>query len=315
MTPEERDLIAGLAERLRTADKNPKDREAEQFIRDIVAQQPSAPYLLVQTVLVQEHALTNAQTRIAALERQIAELSRGRGEAEAPSSGGVGSFLSGLLGRPQTPSSPTPSSASASAPSPRPAGGAPVPPPVPRQYAGDPSQAAPAPQPQYPSTMNMPPSAGGGFLRGALATAAGVAGGAMLFQGLQGLMGGHNSGPFGGGGFGGGGFGGFGGAGHLAGGGQPIETGSHDVINNYYGDTGGGSHGSTSGAGTEEDAERHSDMLRQSSEPVDDGGGDYRAAELEDSGHDDVSSGSDDLFADSGGGDSYDSGGDSGDFV
>lgn len=48
-----------------------------------------------------------------------------------------------------------------------------------------PLQAAVAPQP-----------AGGGFLRTALATAAGVAGGALLFEGIRGMLG-HNPGPFG----------------------------------------------------------------------------------------------------------------------
>ena len=47
-----------------------------------------------------------------------------------------------------------------------------------------PLQAAVAPQP-----------AGGGFLRSALATAAGVAGGALLFEGIRGLLG-QNPGPF-----------------------------------------------------------------------------------------------------------------------
>ena len=37
---------------------------------------------------------------------------------------------------------------------------------------------------------------GGGFLRTALTTAAGVAGGALLFEGIRGLMG-SNPGPFG----------------------------------------------------------------------------------------------------------------------
>ena len=35
---------------------------------------------------------------------------------------------------------------------------------------------------------------GGGFLRNAAATAAGVAGGALLFQGISSLFGGHNAG-------------------------------------------------------------------------------------------------------------------------
>ena len=47
-----------------------------------------------------------------------------------------------------------------------------------------PLQAAVAPQP-----------AGGGFLRSALSTAAGVAGGALLFEGIRGLLG-QNAGPF-----------------------------------------------------------------------------------------------------------------------
>ena len=51
-----------------------------------------------------------------------------------------------------------------------------------------PLQAALAPQ-QSPQ-----PAAGGGFLRTAMATAAGVAGGALLFEGIRGLMG---SNPFG----------------------------------------------------------------------------------------------------------------------
>ena len=309
MTPEERDLIAGLAERLRAADNNSKDREAEQFIRDLVQQQPSAPYLLVQTVLVQEHALTNAQSRIAALERQVADLNaaarnRGENEPQASTGGGVGSFLSGLLGgRPQPPAP-----AASNSPPPASGPGAPVPPPVPRAYAAEQPPAQP-----YPSTMNMSPSAGGGFLRGALATAAGVAGGAMLFQGLQGLMG-HNSGPFGGGG--GSGFGGGFGGGHFAGGGQPLETGSHDVVNNYYGDSGRGTE-ATGGQPGEESAETHGDMLRQSSEPVDDDGAeagqDASIADSGDFGNDASVGGGDNFFADSGGGDSYDSG--DGDYV
>src|SRR5258706_7207122 len=92
MTPEERDLIAGLFARLREADTAPKDREADEFIRRVTAELPSAPYLMAQTILVQEHALQNAQARIAELERQCAE-----GRQPAPAQQG-GSFLGGLLG-------------------------------------------------------------------------------------------------------------------------------------------------------------------------------------------------------------------------
>ena len=71
----------------------------------------------------------------------------------------------------------------ASAPKIGPWGNASVPPTQPVQQA----PAAPAFAPQ---------SAGGGFLRQALTTAAGVAGGALLFEGVRNMMG-HNPGPFG----------------------------------------------------------------------------------------------------------------------
>ena len=200
MTPEERTLITGLFDRLRTAEAGSpnKDREAEELIRQLTAQAPGAPYLLTQTLLVQEHALTNAQARIQALERQVAQAQKPQ-----PSTGSSGGgFLSGLFGHSATPAP--------AAPPPQ------APPPMPVQ----------AQAPPYPTTMNMAPSAGGGFLRNALTTAAGVAGGAALFQGIENLLG-HNSGPFGGG---------------LGGGGFLNTGGPREVINNYYNDAPGGEH-------------------------------------------------------------------------
>src|ERR1700683_5263274 len=72
MTPQERDLIAQLLSRLQQAANQPKDREAEALIAQGVQQIPDAPYLLVQTVLIQDMALAEAQHRIADLERQLA---------------------------------------------------------------------------------------------------------------------------------------------------------------------------------------------------------------------------------------------------
>ena len=68
MQSQERDLIAGLFGRLQQFESQPRDPEAEALIRDFVARQPASPYLLVQTVLVQEQALKAAQERIAELE-------------------------------------------------------------------------------------------------------------------------------------------------------------------------------------------------------------------------------------------------------
>jgi hypothetical protein len=210
MTPDEKNLIGGLFSRLKDADASagPKDPEAEAFIRQNVAALPSAPYLLVQTVLVQEHALANAQTRIAELEKQCAA-------GKPAQAGGSGSFLGGLAdklgpwGRRGDQPAGQPAAQPAAAPAPMP-------------YPPQPM----APQPgyaPYASTAAMAPGAGGGFLRSALTTAAGVAGGALLFQGISGLL--HqNAGAFGpalGAGYGG-----------TPGGG---ETTVNETVNNYYG--------------------------------------------------------------------------------
>jgi hypothetical protein len=205
MTSEENSLITGLFDRLGSADTQSHDADAENLIRQSVASHPAAPYLLVQTVLVQEHALMNAQARIKALEQQVATAAAQ--PAPAAHSGG---FLSGLFG----------GGSSTAAPASIPARTLP-----------------PAPAPSYPPTVSMPASAGGGFLRSALTTAAGVAGGAMLFEGIEDLLG-HRSGAFGSGLGGGGGFmdTGFGGRP------ETVET-----VNNYYGSDAGGSPGNDAG--------------------------------------------------------------------
>ena len=189
MTPDEQNLIENLFERLRQADGTPKDAQAEQLIRAKSTALPSAPYLLAQAVIVQEHALTNAQARIAELENRLAGA-----DQNAPAGGG-GSFLSGvsrLFGgnKPATPPPVPQQPQYQQQPGYQqvPGTGGPVnPPPVPMAA----QQAVP-----YPSTVNLAPSSGGGFLKSALATAAGVAGGAALFQGIESLIG-HNAGAFG----------------------------------------------------------------------------------------------------------------------
>ena len=64
-------------------------------------------------------------------------------------------------------------------------------------------------------------SGGGSFLRSAATTAAGVAAGALAFQGIESLMHGFGNAS---------GFGGYGGSGFGEFGGRPEET----IINNYY---------------------------------------------------------------------------------
>src|SRR5260221_8310128 len=68
MTPEERNLIIDLFDRLATLEDAQRDPDAERLIRDGLRQAPNAPYALVQTVLVQDEALKRADARIRELE-------------------------------------------------------------------------------------------------------------------------------------------------------------------------------------------------------------------------------------------------------
>ena len=70
MTPQERQVLADLFERIRSAAADPRDAEAEAFIAEAVRAQPYAPYVLAQTALVQQHALDAAAQRIQELEAQ-----------------------------------------------------------------------------------------------------------------------------------------------------------------------------------------------------------------------------------------------------
>jgi len=208
MTPQERELITSLINRLKKVAGEPKDREAEALIRQSIAEQPDAPYQLVQTVLIQDMALNQAQSRIADLEKQL---------ADATARTQPTSFLGGLAGR---------------------AGGA-APPFGPwGQPAQPPSNYTPANyepanygQGGYARPGYAPPPLGGvqagsgglgasGFLRSAATTAAGVAGGALLFEGIQSMFGRRADGIL---------------SGVPQ---QPAIT--ETMINNYYGDDPGG---------------------------------------------------------------------------
>ena len=73
MTSHETALVTVLLERLKMADSPNKDPEAETLIRQTTEEQPDAVYHLVQTVLIQDSSLHVAQTRIAELEKSLAE--------------------------------------------------------------------------------------------------------------------------------------------------------------------------------------------------------------------------------------------------
>jgi hypothetical protein len=171
MSPQDRQLLQDFLNQLTQVRGVPKDPEAEAMIARAVAQQPDAPYLLVQRALLLEQALNNAKAEISALQSQC------RGAAQ-----GAPAFLD--------PNAWGNSGASRPAPAAQ-AGGQPYQ--MPAQPYQTPAQPYQMPQ-QAQAQAGSP-----GFLRGGMggmlgnvaATAAGVAGGAFLFQGLEHLLGNH----------------------------------------------------------------------------------------------------------------------------
>jgi len=181
MTPDERQLITGLFDRMRGFSLTDKDGEAETLINQQVAGMRDAPYMLVQSVLVQEHALQQADARIRDLEEQVRQL-----ESEArPQAGGSGSFLGGLFGGSR------PAAEPARGPTSVPAIGSRATPSVYDNQQGWTPQ-GPGQQPGGPFAQAAQPG-GGGFLRSAMTTAAGVAGGMLVAGAISNMLGGQSA--------------------------------------------------------------------------------------------------------------------------
>jgi hypothetical protein len=159
-------LVTTLLDRLK-ATNQPKDTEAETLIREATNGQPDTAYSITQAVLIQDLSLHSAQRRIADLEKTLAEA---KTAAVPPPS-----FLAGLLGT-SRPVNSAPSAGVSSAPD-----------------AATPASTGYAAQPPGSPMPGVGGMAGGGFLRGAAMTAAGVAGGALLFEGIQSLFGQHGA--------------------------------------------------------------------------------------------------------------------------
>ncbi len=167
MTPDERALLNDFLRDLGQAGVGFRDPEAERMIEDALRARPDTAYVLVQHAILSDQALHAAQARIADLERRVSANTSFLGNRQAP---------------PQTAVPPS-------------------------GYAPNPGYGQQAYAPPPPPPQGGLFSSGGGlgsFLRSAGTTAAGVAGGEMLFSGLSGLFGGHRGGGFwGGGGYGG----------------------------------------------------------------------------------------------------------------
>lgn len=190
MTPQERQMIDDLFDRLGRLESAPRDPDAVAAIAEGLRKAPSAVYALVQTVLVQDEALKRANSR-------IQELEAGGAPAHQPSGGFLDSMRDAIFGQEQ------------------PRGSVPnVPPPASRpvwnsgqvmqqtQPPGHYDQPPYGQQPSYgqpsfgqPYGAAQPPIGGGGsFLGTAAAAAAGMIGGSLLLGSIRSMMGGSHYG-------------------------------------------------------------------------------------------------------------------------
>jgi uncharacterized protein len=185
MTPQERQLIDDLFDRLAKLESAKRDPEAMSAIMQGLRNAPNAVYALVQTALVQDEALKRADMR-------IQELEAGAGQ-QAQSGGFLDSMRDAIFGQNQqhgqnqgsVPNVRAPEMAGGS----RPAWntgqvlqqGQP-----PGQY-GQPAYGQP-----YGGAQQQPSAFGGGgsFLGTAAAAAAGVVGGSLLAGSIRSMMGG-----------------------------------------------------------------------------------------------------------------------------
>jgi hypothetical protein len=159
MTPDEHILLSNFLADLAATRGVAKDAEADSLINHALATNPDAAYVLVQHAIVADQSLHAAQARIAELEEQVRNVVPAQPQT---------SFL---------PRSPDPWGQS------RPPYN-----PVPQDYAPMPLQERPG---LFSANSGL-----GSFLRSAGTTAAGVAGGEMLFNGLSELFGGRRDGFF-----------------------------------------------------------------------------------------------------------------------
>jgi hypothetical protein len=166
MSPQENQSLQDFLNQLTQVRGIAKDPQADALIASAVAQQPDAAYLLVQRALLMEQALNAAKAQITALQNQV----------QAAQSVPSRSFLDGANAW-----------GNSSMVTPRPA--------TPPMMSSSPSpvQTPVAQSPVQPAAPSFFGGGAGSMLGTVAATAAGVAGGAFLFQGIESLIGHHTS--------------------------------------------------------------------------------------------------------------------------
>jgi len=191
MTPQERQLVDDLFDRLAKVESAPRDPDAIAAMQEGLRKAPNSLYALVQTVLLHDEALKHANAHIQELE-----------QAHAPEQQQSGGFLDSMretiFGKDQRGSVPN------------------VPPPAPNRPVWNSGQVLQQSQggghyDQGPygqggqggygqggygqGGYGAPPFGGGGsFLGTAAAAAAGMVGGSLLLNSIRGMMGGHAQG-------------------------------------------------------------------------------------------------------------------------
>ena len=188
MTPQERQLIDDLFNRLAKLESAKRDPEAMSAIMQGLRNAPNAVYALVQTALVQDEALKRADMRIQELEAAAGQQNQ--------SGGFLDSMRDAIFGQNQ------PQGSVPNVRAPEMAGGS-----RPAWNTGQVLQQTQAPgqynQPAYAQPYGgaqQQPSAfggGGSFLGTAAAAAAGVVGGSLLAGSIRSMMGGGNHQSFG----------------------------------------------------------------------------------------------------------------------
>ncbi len=201
MTPQERQLVDDLFDRLARVEGAPRDPDAASAIQDGLRKAPNATYALVQTVLVQDEALKRANARIEELEHAQAQT---QAQVQKQSGGFLDSMRDTIFGKEDAPRGSVPN----------------VPPQANRpvwnsgqvlqqtqgggQYdqgygQGGYGQGGYGQQAGgYGAGYGAPPFGGGGsFLGTAAAAAAGMVGGSLLLNGIRGMMGGGQHQAFG----------------------------------------------------------------------------------------------------------------------
>jgi hypothetical protein len=200
MTPQERQLIDDLFDRLAKLENTPRDPEAMSAIMQGLRKAPNSVYALVQTALVQDEALKRANSHIQELEAALSPEQNQSGQAQ--SGGFLDSMRDAVFGQGQPPGSVP----HVRAPD---LGGRPV------WNSGQVLQQSQAPghygQEPYgqssggqsysgqPYGAPQPPLGGGGgsFLGTAAAAAAGMVGGSLLLGSIRSMMGGGSHQAFG----------------------------------------------------------------------------------------------------------------------